>query len=427
LVHLARRAKADGKDLPSIHYKYRRDGKITTLSLLPDGSVVNISDVLEPPQPDYLLSDSVDLDEASGKVLNLEVASDKETNYNAFRKRVREARVKGNLFVMPVFPFRELRCIQPADMDLQCAAFRHDVYGGSARNFIPQQLLSFDVLPVVDETLTRMFPDVKKRYNDAWKIVAHDVSMQLTGKADDAKRASVSSMMWHMLPGGSKSWASKFMEWLAADIVESRNADIVDELERVIGKAGLGSLFEAVGHRSLLKSTVPFLLKPLFATIPKAMPEFEEAQFNLSVVRFKTVAEIGNLPNGTYGLPMENNFPVVDAVIQPDTLVQFTTSPEQHEGSLLKLANIRAHLRASSKEHRIIFVIPLENIKTFRYHPKLEGIRQLVCVADPSVVDERSMMNSKEKKAWNVTEKRARRTKVVDFEGRSLFRKRKKK
>jgi hypothetical protein len=107
---------------------------------------------------------------------------------------------------------------------------------------------------------------------------------------------------------------------------------------------------------------------------------------------------------------MDNNFPVVDAVIQPDTLVQFTTAPEQHEGSLLQLSDIRAHLRASPKDHRIIFVVPPENIKTFRYHPKLAGIRQLVCAADPSVVDERSMMSENEKKAWNVTGESVRRT-----------------
>ena len=64
---------------------------------------------------------------------------------------------------------------------------------------------------------------------------------------------------------------------------------------------------------------------------------------NVKKVRFKTVGEIGNLPNGTYGLPMDNNFPVVDAVIQPDTLVQFTTSPEQHALQSMMPWRIRAH------------------------------------------------------------------------------------
>ena len=73
-------------------------------------------------------------------------------------------------------------------------------------------------------------------------------------------RATVSSMMWHMLEDGSKMWASKFMEWLAAAIIDDHTSDIVDELERVIGKFGVGNLFEAMGHRKFLKSTYHFYL-----------------------------------------------------------------------------------------------------------------------------------------------------------------------
>ena len=409
LVHLFRRAKIEGRDIPTIHYMYEAKKKVVTLSFLSDGSVIDITNVGRVPDPEYLLSDSVDIEKAYGKILNLEVASDKESNYNSFQKRVREAGVKGNLFVMPVFSFLELQSIQPADMNDCCAEFRHDVYGGSARNFIPPQLLPFDVLPVVDETLSRMFPDVKESYNDAWNIVARDVSAQLTRRAVD-KQAIVNSMMWHMLPGGSKTWASKFMEWLAAAIVDDRTADIVDELERVIGRAGLGILFETVGHRKLLGSPVSYLLKPLSASLPPTKPAFESAQFNLSVVRIRTVDDIAKLPNGTYGVPFTNTFPVADAIIQPDTIVQFTISPKKHKGSLEQLTEIRKRLRALPNDHRIIFVIPLENINTFQYHPTLAGIRQLVCAADPSVAGEKSLMSEEEIKAWNVTEKGAGRT-----------------
>ena len=165
----------------------------------------------------------------------------------------------------------------------------------------------------------------------------------------------------------------------------------------------MGILFEAVGHRKLLKSTVPFLLKPLLsASLSSTKPAFESAQFNLSVVHIKTVDDIANIPNGTYGVPLTNTFPVADSIIQPDTLIQFTISPEKHKGSLEQLTEIRKCLRALPKGHRIIFVVPPENINTFRYHPKLSGIRQFVCVADPSVVGEQSLMSEKEKKAWNV-------------------------
>ena len=231
-----------------------------------------------------------------------------------------------------------------------------------------------------------MFPDVKEMHYAEWDAVARQVSAELLMMlARYENIATISNMMWFMQPGGSKTWASRYIEWLAAAMVDNRIE--VDKLERVIGKAVVArSVVKALAHRRLIRSTVPILLKPLSATLSPTKPAFESAQFDLPLVRFKTIDEIKNLPNGTYGLPMDRNFPVVDAVIQPNTLIQINTSPEQQlEESFAKLADIRAHLRASPKDHRIIFVVPQENIQTIRYHPQLEGMRQLVCVIDSSV------------------------------------------
>ena len=112
LVHLARRAKAEGKPLPSIYYKYYDDDKVVTLTFLSDGSVIDITDVGRVPDPDYLLSDSVDLSKPSGTVLNLEVASDKPRNYNNFEKRIGEpGALRGATIIMPLWSFDELICI----------------------------------------------------------------------------------------------------------------------------------------------------------------------------------------------------------------------------------------------------------------------------------------------------------------------------
>ena len=178
------------------------------------------------PNPDYVLSDSVDLSYAYGNVLNLEVAADEvdmiESNHKSFQKRVMEAGNAGRQLVMPVFSFEELQSIQPADMDDVCAQFRYDVFGGSARNFIALHPPINVVLPVVGKTLTSMFPDVKKKNRDAWDCVARQVSAQLLKTALDDKRATANSMMRHVPPGGSDIWASTFMERLAAAIRDYR-------------------------------------------------------------------------------------------------------------------------------------------------------------------------------------------------------------
>lgn len=268
LVHLVRRARVEGRALPTIHYMYFDDGaKLVTLSLLADG-VVDISHVANRPKPDYLLSDSVDLVTASSRILSLEVASDKQASYKCFAKPVKQASWKGKTIVMPLFSLDELRCITPLGMDAATAEFRFQIYGGSARNFIGEQLEDVDVLPVVHETLTALFSDIKASNCRAWRMVATEISAQLlSGKDSKEVPQTVNSMMWHMLEGRSKTWASTFMKWLAAAIIDERTADVVDELEQIIGKSGIGNLFEALSHRKLTKSAVPFLLKPLLTSL----------------------------------------------------------------------------------------------------------------------------------------------------------------
>ena len=399
LVHLARRARAEKQPLPSIQCRYYDGDKVVNLSFLPDGSVININNIPEPPLPDYLLSDSVDISVPTGRILNLEVASDKVRNYNNFRKRVQEAKEMGDVFVMPLFRIHELQSIRPEDMDDQCTEFRHDVFGGSARNFNAVKTISFDILPVVDSSMTLIFSDVKKKQPGVWNAVARQISEKLSQRPTDSQ-TTVNSMMWHMIPGGSKIWASKFMEFLAGEILESRTTDVLDELKRIVGSSGIGFLFEAIGHRKLLMSTSSFLLKPLFKSLPNEQPEFPVLKFNGSVIRFKMIEEIGNLPDSAYGLPFTDQFPIADAIIQPDTLIQFTTSPKKHKGSLTNLTDVRAQLRAPFNEHRLIFVIPKENLDTFVYHTELKDIRQFICLPDPSVMVPKSLMNKTERKRW---------------------------
>jgi len=91
LVAIVENAVINDVELPSINYirKMNRDDPATTWSLFPDGSIDKWD---ERKNPDYLLSDSTDIMVPYGNVLNLEVASDKERNYNNFRKRITEAK-----------------------------------------------------------------------------------------------------------------------------------------------------------------------------------------------------------------------------------------------------------------------------------------------------------------------------------------------
>ena len=380
LVHLSRLAKEKGQDTPSIFYvemSYGRESRI--MSLLPNGSVISITnDIYGHPQPKYVLSDNVDIDYPRGTILNMVVT---ESNYKCFYKWMQETRGRAGSIVMPVFTYEEILRIKPADMDDCIAEFRYDIFRGSARDFKRGYSETNYIQPVVTETLTLLFPDIKEQHHDSWTSACRQVSLPFIGISNDGytTRANVFKML-HTQPDSSSVRASEVMKWLSAAIIDEC------ELERFIGKSGVGNMFRVIGHRKLLTSTVPYLLKPLSASMPPTMPTFFKMNFNLPVNRLKAVDDIQRLPIATHGLPIRINFPIVDAIIQPDTILQFTKSPEQHNGELEQLSKIRAQLQAPTRDHRIIFIIPAKNIETFRHNPHLSDIHQLGCLDNPSAM-----------------------------------------
>ena len=410
LVHLFMRAKEEGRDIPTIHYVYEAKKKVVTLSFLSDGSVIDITNVGRVPDPEYLLSDSVDLNKPSGTVLNLEVASDKPRNYNEFQKRIGEpGALRGETIIMPLWSLDELLCIRPASMRRELAEFRYHIYGGSARNFMFFNHVRNRVLPVVEDTMNLVFryANLSDMYPDDWSNTARHISARLTGEfdANSANPSTLNSMLQHLLPNGEKIWASKFMELLAGAIFEDRSNDIAEELRRIIRSSGEGNLFESLGHRKLLKSLVPFTLKPLLNPLPNDKPAFPSAQFNLSAVLFNTIAEITHLPDGTYGLPVTGNFPLVDAIVQPNMMIQFTISPTGHTGSVKNLPDICAGLHEKDlTKVKFVFVIPKDNVASFRGEEGLVvgeiAIPQYICLDDPSVGNGTTLMTAREKQMW---------------------------
>ena len=232
LVHLFTRAKAEGRATPTIHYKYKDQKKVVTLSFLSDGSVVDVTDVWRyHPAPEYLLSDCVDLNHPYGTVFNFEVAaSGNSRNYHEFEKRLGEPGcLRGTTIIMPVWSFDELTCIRPDTMDLKIAQFRYGVYGGSARNFMFLKNVRSRVLPVVEDTMN-LFQDFKINYPDEWSNIARHLSAQLASEDPSI----CSSLLRHVHPGGTRFWATRFILILAGAIYEDRSDDVAVVLRQFI-------------------------------------------------------------------------------------------------------------------------------------------------------------------------------------------------
>ena len=85
LVHIVETAQANKTLIPTVNYVRIEKKNAREYMLLPDGSTESFNSCKHG-LPDYLLSDAVDLEVADGKLLSLEVASDKDSNFNSFRK-----------------------------------------------------------------------------------------------------------------------------------------------------------------------------------------------------------------------------------------------------------------------------------------------------------------------------------------------------
>ena len=132
----------------------------------------------------------------------------------------------------------------------------------------------------------------------------------------------------------------------------------------------------------ILKSLIPSLA-------PVKTGASAKGSFNLfkyPITQLRSISDIDKLNDGSYGLPIFDNFPLVDAIIQPNMLLQFTTSPKNHNGSVDSLSKIRCLLREKDfNKHIMVFVVPKDNLRSFKYQIGLNISQFSTC--DDAVAD----------------------------------------
>lgn len=377
----------DWNSTTSVVYAEEVCGTISLYRFIADGSVASY-DPSKHEIPDFLLSDSVDLQNAESRNLSLMVASEKKTKCT-FQKRVAEANSEGCRITMPPFTQRELVSIKPPGMTEDEAVFRADVFGGSGRNFVNMEITSSDPLLIVESVLIEFFTeDYRSLFPNSWQNIVEVISEKLKNLTDDADTDEfLNSMFRHCTAGNSKIWASPFMKGLAAAVLADSNVTMTSALRAILGKSGYGSLFESVGHLKMIRCKTDYNLCPLLpprSSDSKDIVKFSAYQMQTTVI--KRITDISELLDGTYGLPLYDNFPLVDAIIQPNTLIQFTVAATDHKGAIAQLEQIRSQLKdKNTANHRMIFVVSRDNYSTFKYQKDLHAIRQYITTDDPLV------------------------------------------
>ena len=84
-------------------------------------------------------------------------------------------------------------------------------------------------------------------------------------------------------------------------------------------------------------------------------------------VLIRHIKDIGNLLTTDYGLPVISNFPLIDAVIQPNYLIQVTESIT-YKRAVGKLNDIRSQLNERDlKKHAMVFVLNVKNYEKYHF------------------------------------------------------------
>ena len=383
LVDIVEKDKDEAKEnngLPRIDYVRNEEGVNITYRLQGDGTttVANDHNFV-----DFVLSDSVDVTQLRSRVLTLVVASDNKKNFKLFSKLVSEATNEGMILFMQLCPLDELMAMNPGFCHEE-GQIRFDIFGGSARNFKAKWTGHVRCISWIEGLMSWYFSDEdRQKYHDTLESALSFICQEFK-KSSDEDYNILNSMMRHREANGDAMWASKFMEVLAIEIYEKRETSMYAEIEKLVGPSGVGNLFESISHAQLSTSKTGFNLIPLHRKGARGVSRVPVSfTFPEHVARLRNVEDISHLSNQSYGLPVTPNFPLVDAIVQPAVLLQMTVSEERHKGAVNRLGDIRGCLQGNPAEHKMVFVVPKKNIKSFKYQEDLSDIPQFVLCPDP--------------------------------------------
>ena len=320
--------------------------------------------------PAYFFSDSCDVMKLGlSSKLTLLVSSDDDSHYKEWKKKVVESGEGGIMIYMPVFSLDELQCLRPVGMKNEDIEFRYMVVGGSARellgtgNFITNDAIK----SLVTDEFDCFFRGLTVSEGNKNWAVGTVMDALASPKNDKAALVVFNRLFKHIQVNAeykqiSVEWSSRFLMNIAGAVTQRQNVSILDELRKLFGRSGEGCAFEYLGHRRVIENpTKSYALRGLGINNINMSFDISQRKF------IRTVDDIRKLERGDYGLPTTSTFPLIDAVIFPNILLQYTIS-DTHKGAKLQLESIVEQLKKldATAIPIMIFVVPLEVVAGFR-------------------------------------------------------------
>ncbi len=175
--------------------------------------------------------------------------------------------------------------------------------------------------------------------------------------------------------------SSQFTALYVKEYVKADELNIRSLFRKIGSQALLGGYFEFRGH--ILLPTVDALPdKQSFRYLDDGLPienlfKFQTPNPNSKergIALFRTINEIRSLHCGYYGKPIFSNFPVIDFVIQPNIIGNFTVSVNHHLEAKKRhhLIDIRRQLKEEDEsKHLFLWVVIDESV--FKIFPLQDG------------------------------------------------------
>jgi len=161
-------------------------------------------------------------------------------------------------------------------------------------------------------------------------------------------------------------YTSRFMRFLAGYMKDDADATLWNALKDLFGACGEGVAFESIGHKTLVATEQEYVATNLRLYV-RTDKTFSKSFYQMPRVLIRTMDDITSLLDDQYGLPLFCNFALVDAVIQPNLLLQFTIGTTHGNASDMgKYAELRSKLRGAKATHKLIFVLKQENLEEFK-------------------------------------------------------------
>ncbi len=279
------------------------------------------------------------------------------------------------------------------------------VFGGSARllsswstadvnkeieDFVDREMSDFFDGVTINGT-TRSQKCLKVAFPAMWENVCKLIAFKLEYK-DRGNLSSLvvkQSMFLHIYrdqkTGRKEDWASSFMKYLAAAIMDDHNNIIFNELRNLFNNsnAALGAIFERCAIKDILANLKDGQSYTCNMLTKKKNDEGASWEFKSKFTRkviINKIQDIGNMKCGDFGVPNIVNFALVDLVYKghDGELILFNMyygDGKKHKGAVDRLKDIQCANKGPTEKDKMIFVLKPEN-EVFAYQTDLATINQ---------------------------------------------------